>query len=71
VEKIPNPHQLLTLDNWIFTNLNIEKLRFSIDSIRAGELPKSYFYNALHERQSQSGSLSIEALQRWLEKSSQ
>jgi len=71
MEKIPNPHQLLTLDNWIFTNLNIEKLRFSIDPSQSGELPKSYFYNALHKRQSQSGSLSIEALQRWLEKSSQ
>lgn len=68
VEKILNAHQLLALDNWIFANPNIEKLRYSIDPNWAGELPKSYFYNATHERQAKSGSLSIEVLQRWLEK---
>lgn len=71
VESILKSHQLSALDNWIFAHSNIEKLRYSIDPNWAGELPKSYFYDALHERQAKSGSLSIEVLQRWLETSSQ
>jgi thiol-disulfide isomerase/thioredoxin len=67
VEKILTSHNLMTLDNWIFSNANLERLRYSIDENWAGELPKSYFYQTSHQRRAKSGSLSIELLKRWLE----
>lgn len=66
VEEILTLHNLMVLDNWIFANDNIERLRYSIDENWAGELPKSYFYSIAHERRVKSGSLSIELLKRWL-----
>ena len=55
-------------DNWIFADAMPERLRYRIDPNWSGELPRSYFYDASHQRNSKSGALSLTLLQEWLRK---
>ena len=45
-----------------------EKLRYVIDQDWYGELPRSYYYDADHQRSSHSGTLSQQQLSAWLGK---
>lgn len=67
IENILTSHQLMQLDNWVFANTNLEKLRYSIDVSWAGELPRSYFYSSSHQRNSKSGRLSMLEMEKWLQ----
>ena len=53
-------------DNWIFSESNIEKLRYHIDDRWAGDLPRAYFYTPDEERVVVSGLLAKETLEAWL-----
>lgn len=64
--KTLSEFSLLKKDNWIFAEGNTEKLRYRIDKQWAGELPRSYFYDETHHRQSVSGAISEAFLQKWL-----
>lgn len=48
---------LSDLDNWIFGSSDAQKLRYEIDSSWFGELPRTYFYNASHNRVGKSGAM--------------
>lgn len=48
-------------DSWVFDGPAM-KLRFTVDRHWYGELPKSYIFNADHDRQSMSGVLDASAL---------
>lgn len=50
---------------WVFADLQTEKLRFEIDRRWYGELPRSYFFDATHHRQSHSGVIPAERLEHW------
>lgn len=63
IEEILNKHQLTDLDNWVFAEDNSAKLRFEIDPSWYGELPRTYFFNAEHERTGISGVLNEEKYQ--------
>ena len=68
VQQLLAAHQLEQMDNWVFANPMPERLRFRIDPSWYGELPRSYFYQASHQRLAHSGRLSNEMLQGWLNK---
>ncbi len=52
-------------ESWMFADSFVERLRFSIDPNWYGELPRSYFFDVNHARQSHSGIVSEELLQDW------
>lgn len=59
IRQIVSNHQLSNLENWAFMTNNPEKLRYEIDPAWYGELPRTYFFNAQHQRQAQSGALPL------------
>jgi len=61
---------LAQVDSWIFAEPNPQRLRYEIDSGWYGELPRSYFYDARHERLGVSGALKSEQIQAWLQATS-
>jgi hypothetical protein len=52
-------------ESWIFAD-DAQKLRYEIDPGWYGELPRAYFYDAMHRREGVSGSLPRERLESWL-----
>tara|TARA_B110000211_G_scaffold110284_1_gene128060 strand:- start:3032 stop:3538 length:507 start_codon:yes stop_codon:yes gene_type:complete len=44
VKTLLEKYNLLTLDNWIFSDADEEKLRYDIDARWFGDLPRSYFF---------------------------
>ncbi len=61
-------HGLEGVESWIFAGANGQRLRFEIDPKWYGELPRSYFYDASHERLGISGALKPEQLEAWLKR---
>ncbi len=51
--------------SWRFADAFVEKLRFSIDPLWHGELPRSYFFAQDHSFESHSGVLSEEQLAKY------
>ncbi len=66
VEQILYDNKLEQMDNWNFTGSIPERLRYSIDPDWYGELPRTYFYDASHQRIAYSGALTRIMLDRWL-----
>ncbi len=58
VQQILAKNELVGLENWIFADDNAQKLRYEIDPLWYGEMPRTYFYNKKHEREGVSGVLS-------------
>lgn len=52
-------------ESWMFADSFEERLRFTIDPAWYGELPRSYFFDAEHNRQSHSGIMTRELLESW------
>ena len=66
VKTMLNRHGLNGVESWIFADASIQRLRYEIDSSWFGELPRSYFYDAAHQRIAHSGALSAEHIDAWL-----
>ncbi len=66
VQNILHDNQLVQMDNWIFTGSMPERLRYAIDPGWYGELPRTYFYDADHQRVAYSGALTRPMLERWI-----
>ena len=49
--------KLESLENWLFSEGNAQKLRYQIDPGWYGELPRTYYYTADHQREALSGAL--------------
>ncbi|WP_411726823.1 TlpA family protein disulfide reductase [Methyloglobulus sp.] len=58
IQQILAKNELTGLENWIFADENPQKLRYEIDPVWYGELPRTYFLNKSHEREGISGVLS-------------
>jgi thiol-disulfide isomerase/thioredoxin len=65
-EAALHKHGLQSVESWIFADANAQRLRYEIDPAWFGELPRSYFYDASHQRLPQSGVLSVESIEAWL-----
>ena len=66
VEAMLNKHGLKRVESWIFADSNTQRLRYEVDPSWFGELPRSYFYDAAHNRLAYSGVLSAEHIDAWL-----
>ena len=53
-------------DAWVFSQANSSRLRFEVDRVWYGELPRSYFFDDQHNRRAVSGVLDREEVERWL-----
>jgi thiol-disulfide isomerase/thioredoxin len=60
IQKILEKHQLSDIENWVYANENTQKLQFEIDPGWYGELPRTYFFDSVHQREGISGVLSKE-----------
>ncbi len=60
INQVLEQHQLTALPQWVFNEDNSEKLRFEIDPSWYGELPRTYFFDAHHQRTAISGVLPAE-----------
>lgn len=58
VKQLLSKYKMDAVENWLFADENSEKLRFEIDPKWYGELPRTYFFNAAHQRVGISGVLS-------------
>ena len=56
---------LTHINAWVFKNGRAQQLRYEIDPNWYGELPRSYLFDAQHNRQAISGILRPVVLQRW------
>lgn len=59
-------HGLDRLDTWVFADAVPERLRYAIDPVWRGELPRSYLFDAAHRREAHSGLLGEAQLKDWL-----
>jgi thiol-disulfide isomerase/thioredoxin len=60
VKTIISRYQLDSLENWVFGSDDAQKLRYEIDPSWYGELPRTYFFNASHQRIGKSGTMTME-----------
>lgn len=58
VKQLLNKYKMDAVENWLFADENSDRLRFEIDPKWYGELPRTYFFDALHQRTGVSGVLS-------------
>jgi thiol-disulfide isomerase/thioredoxin len=59
-------YKLGRIETWQFGEESMERLRYSVDKSWAGELPRSYFFNAAHEATAHSGVVDAKWLGDWL-----
>lgn len=65
IKKQLTRYGLNRINAWVFDNQIAQQLRYEIDPGWYGELPRSYLFDNQHNRQSVSGVLTPEMLQRW------
>lgn len=58
IRQLLQKYRLDELENWVFASDNAHKLRHEIDPSWYGELPRTYFFSASHQREGVSGALS-------------
>ncbi len=58
IQPILEKNQLSGIENWVYADENTQKLQFEIDPKWYGELPRTYFFDATHQRVAFSGVLS-------------
>jgi len=51
---------------WVFADAQPERLRYDIDRRWYGELPRTYLYDARHQRVGRSGVMPREQLEQWI-----
>ncbi len=66
VQAVLADQGLGAVESWIFDEADAQRLRYEIDSGWYGELPRSYFYDASHERIAVSGVLKEDQLSAWV-----
>jgi len=65
VKHLIKKHGLTNIQQWVFSDDSIQAIRFAIDPLWYGELPRSYFHNDKHKRRGESGRLDKGALLTW------
>lgn len=68
MQKTLGPLGLGGVDSWVFDDPIPERLRHAIDPSWYGELPRTYLYDAQHQRETVVGVLSEQRLRAWLKK---
>jgi hypothetical protein len=60
IQSMLKKFQLSEIENWVYADENTQMLQYEIDPKWYGELPRTYFFNAAHQREGVSGALSKE-----------
>ena len=60
IQQILEKNQLAGIENWAYADENTQKLQFEIDPKWYGELPRTYYFDKMHQRTGVSGVLSKE-----------
>jgi thiol-disulfide isomerase/thioredoxin len=55
---ILDSYALQSIETWMFADAFVERLRYSVDPLWHGELPRSYFFKSDHSFEAHSGVLS-------------
>ena len=58
---------LENVDSWVFDDAIPERVRHAVDPGWYGELPRTYLYNARHQREAVTGVLGEKKLKTWLQ----
>jgi len=66
VRRFLSGYKLGRIETWQFGEESMERLRYAVDKSWAGELPRSYFFNAAHEATAHSGVVDAKWLGEWL-----
>lgn len=66
VEEMLVKHGLEHVESWMFGDDDSSRLRYQVDPRWYGELPRSYFYDAQHNRTALTGAMTAEHLDSWL-----
>lgn len=66
IKDLIEKHDLAGVQQWVFDGESIQAIRFSIDPLWYGELPRSYFHHEKNKRQARSGRLDKDTLSTWI-----
>ncbi|MGX2039262.1 TlpA family protein disulfide reductase [Methylocaldum sp. MU1018] len=66
VSELLAKHELKQVESWIFGEPDAQRLRYEVDPSWYGELPRSYFYDAGHNRLPVSGAITAEHIDAWV-----
>lgn len=66
--SVINDIGIASADIWVFSQANSSRLRFEVDKVWYGELPRSYFFDGQHNRRSISGILEKNVVEAWIKK---
>jgi len=58
IQQILGKIHLADVENWVFAEEDTQKLRYEMDPKWYGEIPRTYFFDAAHQREGVSGVLS-------------
>ena len=66
IQQLMNKYGLDDIQQWVFYGDSVQAIRFAIDPVWYGELPRSYFHQEKHKRQAKSGRLDEGTLLTWI-----
>lgn len=66
LHSILEKHHLGDTETWAFSEAQAPRLRYEIDPTWYGELPRTYFYEASHQRIGRSGTLDLQLVDAWV-----
>lgn len=67
IQQLMHKHGLDDIQQWVFSGVSLQAMRYAIDPTWHGELPRSYFHHKQHKRQVKSGRLGEDVLSTWIE----
>ncbi|MDX2507758.1 MAG: TlpA family protein disulfide reductase [Gammaproteobacteria bacterium] len=67
IQQLMREHGLDDIQQWVFSSVSLQAMRYAIDPTWYGELPRSYFHHKQHKRQVKSGRLDEDVLIAWIE----
>ncbi len=68
LHSVINGKGVASADAWVFSQANSSRLRFEVDNVWYGELPRSYFFDAQQNRRAVSGLLDRSVVEEWFRK---
>lgn len=66
IRQVLESQGLEGIESWAFADANAQRLRYEIDPKWYGEIPRTYFYDAQHNRAGYSGELTEQHIEAWL-----
>ena len=66
IRQLMDKHGLTDIQQWVFAGDSAQAIRFAIDPLWYGELPRSYFHYEDDKRQAKTGKLDEDTLLAWL-----